>query len=100
MEKMYFLESLHVLEASSADKQRSQTKGKTDRLQRGRSMDVLLIVNWVLFGAVLLYALGLFAYLLKTRYDYLKLGRKEEFNLRISERVADILEKVFGQSKL
>ncbi|MFY0746345.1 hypothetical protein, partial [Campylobacter sp. LH-2024] len=49
---------------------------------------------------VLLYALGLFAYLLKTRYDYIQLGRKEEFNHKFSERMSDIVEKVFGQSKL
>lgn len=49
---------------------------------------------------VLLYALGLFAYLLKTRYDYIQLGRKEQFDARIKERVQDLIEKVLGQSKL
>ena len=63
-------------------------------------MNTLLVINWVLFIVVLLYAVGLFAYLLKTRYDYVKLGRKEEFNIKLADRVADILEKVFGQSKL
>lgn len=63
-------------------------------------MNTFLIINWIAFIAVLLYALGLFAYLLKTRYDYIQLGRKEEFNHKFSERMADIVEKVFGQSKL
>ena len=63
-------------------------------------MNTLLIVNWVAFVAVLLYAGGLFLYLLKTRYEFIKLGRKEEFTQKMSDRVSDIMEKVFGQSKL
>ncbi|MGN7118052.1 (Fe-S)-binding protein [Lysinibacillus odysseyi] len=63
-------------------------------------MDTLLIVNWVATIAVILYALGLFAYLLKTRYQFIQLGRKEDFDARIGERVSDLVEKVFGQSKL
>ena len=63
-------------------------------------MSTLLIINWIAFVAVLFYALGLFAYLLKTRYDYIQLGRKEEFELKLSERIGDLVEKVFGQSKL
>lgn len=63
-------------------------------------MNTLLIINWVAFVLVVLYALGLFAYLLKTRYEYVKLGRKEQFEAKIKERVQDLIEKVFGQSKL
>ena len=63
-------------------------------------MNTFLIINWIAFILVLLYALGLFAYLLKTRYEFIQLGRKEEFNQKISERISDIVEKVFGQSKL
>ena len=63
-------------------------------------MSTLLIVNWVAFVAVLLYALGLFAYLLKTRYNYIQLGRKEQVDAKIRERVEDLTEKVLGQSKL
>ncbi|RHW40036.1 (Fe-S)-binding protein [Lysinibacillus yapensis] len=63
-------------------------------------MNGLLIANWVLFIAVVLYALGLFFYLLKTRYDFIKLGRKEDFDLKLKERIEDLAEKVFGQSKL
>ena len=63
-------------------------------------MSTLLIVNWVATIAVILYALGLFAYLLKTRYQFVQLGRKEEFDTKIGERIGDLVEKVFGQSKL
>lgn len=63
-------------------------------------MNTLLIVNWVAFFAVLLYAFGLFAYLLKTRYNYIQLGRKEQFDAKVKERVDDLIEKVLGQSKL
>lgn len=63
-------------------------------------MDTLLIVNWVAFVAVVLYGVGLFAYLLKTRYEFVQLGRKETFDTRLSERIGDLVEKVFGQSKL
>ncbi|TSI07460.1 (Fe-S)-binding protein [Lysinibacillus sp. BW-2-10] len=63
-------------------------------------MSPLLIANWVFFVAVVLYALGLFIYLLKTRTAYVKLGKKEEFNESIKERLEKIWVNVFGQSKL
>ena len=63
-------------------------------------MEPLLIANWILFAVVVLYAVGLFAYLLKTRYEFIRLGKKEEFNQKLSDRFGDIVEKVFGQSKL
>lgn len=63
-------------------------------------MDALLIVNWVATIAVILYAVGLFAYLLKTRYQFIQLGRKESFDQKLNERISDLVEKVFGQSKL
>lgn len=63
-------------------------------------MSPLLIVNWVLFIAVVFYALGLFVYLLRTRYEFVKLGKKEEFNESVKERLEKIWVNVFGQSKL
>ena len=63
-------------------------------------MNTLLIINWIAFLLVLFYSLGLFAYLLKTRFNYIQLGRKEEFDQNLSKRIGDIVEKVFGQSKL
>ena len=43
-------------------------------------MNPLLIANWILFLAVVAYALALFTYLIKTRIQFIKLGRKEEFD--------------------
>lgn len=63
-------------------------------------MNALLIANWVLFIAVVLYAVGLFVYLLKTRYEFVKLGKKEEFNENVMMRLEKIWVNVFGQSKL
>ncbi|MEE1131149.1 MAG: heterodisulfide reductase-related iron-sulfur binding cluster [Caryophanon sp.] len=63
-------------------------------------MDIFLIVTWVLTIAAVAYAVGLFVYLLKTRYEFIKLGKKVEFDESVKERIAQIMEKVFGQSKL
>ncbi|KGR80192.1 heterodisulfide reductase-related iron-sulfur binding cluster [Ureibacillus manganicus] len=63
-------------------------------------MSPLLIANWIFFIAVVLYGVGLFVYLLKTRYAYVKLGKKEEFNDSVKERLEKIWVNVFGQSKL
>lgn len=63
-------------------------------------MNALLMANWVLFIAVVLYAVGLFVYLLKTRYEFVKLGKKEEFNENVMMRLEKIWVNVFGQSKL
>lgn len=63
-------------------------------------MNIFLIVTWVLTIAVIAYAVGLFVYLLKTRYEFIKLGKKVEFDESVKERVSQIIEKVFGQSKL
>ena len=63
-------------------------------------MNSLLIVNWIVFLVVVLYAIGLFVYLLKTRTAYVKLGKKEQFNDSVKERFDKIWVNVFGQSKL
>ncbi len=63
-------------------------------------MNGLLIVNWVLFLIVVLYALFLFGYLLKTRYDFVKLGKKSDFDNNVKERLKKIWVMVFGQKKL
>ena len=65
-----------------------------------KHMSPLLIANWVFFIGVVLYALGLFSYLLKTRYEYVKLGKKEEFNESVKERLEKVWVNVFGQKKL
>ncbi|MFY3792990.1 heterodisulfide reductase-related iron-sulfur binding cluster [Ureibacillus sp. MALMAid1270] len=63
-------------------------------------MSPLLIANWIFFIAVVLYGVSLFIYLLKTRYEYVKLGKKEEFKDSVKERLEKIWINVFGQSKL
>ena len=63
-------------------------------------MNILLIANWILFVAVVVYGFGLFLYLLKTRYEFIRLGRKEEFDNDVKARLKKIWVYVFGQKKL
>ncbi|WP_033541781.1 (Fe-S)-binding protein [Planococcus sp. CAU13] len=63
-------------------------------------MEPLLIANWILFLAVTIYAVYLFIYLLKSRYDFIKLGKKVEFEDNFNERVRKVMVNVFGQKKL
>ncbi|MCJ1908158.1 (Fe-S)-binding protein [Planococcus ruber] len=63
-------------------------------------MEPLLIANWVFFIAILGYAVYLFIYLLKTRYDFIKLGKKVEFEENFKERFRKVMVNVFGQKKL
>ncbi|MFD1929401.1 (Fe-S)-binding protein [Sporosarcina siberiensis] len=63
-------------------------------------MGPLLIANWVLFLAVVAYALALFTHLIKTRIQFIKLGKKVEFDHNIAERLRNIWIYVFGQKKL
>ncbi|WP_102348207.1 heterodisulfide reductase-related iron-sulfur binding cluster [Bacillus sp. Marseille-P3661] len=60
----------------------------------------MLIVNWIAFLAVTAYGLYLFSYLIKTRYEYIKLGKKVEFDRKYKERLEKIWVMVFGQKKL
>ena len=63
-------------------------------------MNILQNLNLLLFLIVTGYAIYLFVALVKTRYQYIKLGKKAEFNRKTKERVDDILINVFGQKKL
>ncbi|MFD1205675.1 MULTISPECIES: (Fe-S)-binding protein [Sporosarcina] len=63
-------------------------------------MKALLIANWVLFLVVTAYALALFTYLIKSRVEFVKLGRKEEFDNNVSKRLREVWVNVFGQKKL
>ncbi|MCM3709314.1 (Fe-S)-binding protein [Sporosarcina luteola] len=63
-------------------------------------MDALLIVNWILFLVVVAYALALFTYLIRTRIQFIQLGRKEEFDSNVSRRLKEVWVNVFGQKKL
>ncbi len=64
------------------------------------NMDVLLIINWIAFIVVTAYAFFLFGYVVKTRYEFIKLGKKAEFDRSMKERIEAIVVKVFGQKKL
>ncbi len=63
-------------------------------------MNPLLIANIILTVVVVLYALGLFFYLLKTRYTFVQLGKKVEFDESVQERIRYLMVNVFGQNKL
>ncbi|WP_307331127.1 (Fe-S)-binding protein [Evansella vedderi] len=59
-----------------------------------------IIINWILFLLVTGYALYLFASLVKTRIEYIKLGKKADFILTAKERWEAFWVMVFGQKKL
>ncbi|MGE8204981.1 heterodisulfide reductase-related iron-sulfur binding cluster [Heyndrickxia sp. NPDC080065] len=63
-------------------------------------MSWLLWVNWIAFLFVTVYAVSLFVYVVKTRIQYIKLGKKVEFDNRVKERLQKIWVNVFGQKKL
>ncbi|MGO4889118.1 heterodisulfide reductase-related iron-sulfur binding cluster [Anaerobacillus sp. MEB173] len=63
-------------------------------------MSFLPLLNLILFLAVTGYAIYLFAKLVKTRIEYIKLGKKVEFDRTVKERIDAILVNVFGQKKL
>ncbi|MFC5557518.1 (Fe-S)-binding protein [Ureibacillus thermophilus] len=63
-------------------------------------MSGLLLVNLILFIAVVLYAVSLFAYTVITRLEYIKLGKKEDLNLSFKERFENFWVNVLGQNKL
>jgi Fe-S oxidoreductase/nitrate reductase gamma subunit len=60
----------------------------------------LLWANAIAFLAVTAYAVSLFVYVVKTRISYIKLGKQEEFDRRVKERLDKIWVHVFGQKKL
>ncbi|MBA2874439.1 (Fe-S)-binding protein [Thermaerobacillus caldiproteolyticus] len=63
-------------------------------------MSALLVINFLAFLLVTAYAIYLFAYLVKTRIAYIKLGKKVEFDEKVKERFHKIWVNVFGQKKL
>lgn len=63
-------------------------------------MNVLLWLNLAAFLIVTAYAISLFVYLIKTRIQYIKLGKKVEFDNDVKERLNKIWVNVFGQKKL
>ncbi|MDN3018118.1 (Fe-S)-binding protein [Paenibacillus sp. BSR1-1] len=63
-------------------------------------MNGLLWVNLIAFLAVTAYAISLFVYVVKTRIEFIKLGKKVEFDNNVKERLQKIWVNVFGQKKL
>ena len=63
-------------------------------------MNTLLMINWIAFIAITAYGIYLFAHVVRTRYQFIKLGKKTEFDLQLKERLKDIGTIVFGQKKL
>ncbi|UII55778.1 (Fe-S)-binding protein [Cytobacillus spongiae] len=63
-------------------------------------MNGLLWINLIAFLLVTAYAVSLFVYVVKTRIQYIKLGKKVEFDNRVKERMEKIKVNVFGQKKL
>ncbi|MDP4106516.1 MAG: (Fe-S)-binding protein [Bacillota bacterium] len=63
-------------------------------------MNGLLWVNFIAFLAVTAYGISLFVYVVKTRIEYIKLGRKTEFDNDVKRRLEKIWVNVFGQKKL
>lgn len=63
-------------------------------------MNGLLWVNLIAFLAVTAYAISLFVYVIKTRMEFIKLGKKVEFDNNVKERMQKIWVNVFGQKKL
>jgi Fe-S oxidoreductase len=59
-----------------------------------------MIINLIAFLLIVGYALYLFASLVITRYEYIKLGKKAEFNHSLKERWNAVWVNVFGQKKL
>lgn len=63
-------------------------------------MNGLLWGNLIAFLLVTAYAVSLFVYLIKTRIQFIKLGKKVEFDNNVKERMDKIWSMVFGQKKL
>lgn len=63
-------------------------------------MNTLLIINWIAFFAIVIYGLYLFYHVVRTRYEFIKLGKKAEWSQTVKERLVNVGINVFGQKKL
>ncbi len=79
---------------------KSWGNGKFHHRNGGETVDALLWVNFLAFILVTAYGVSLFVYLIRSRMAYIKLGRKQEFDQRLNERLKNIMVNVFGQKKL
>ena len=53
-------------------------------------MEFLIVANMILFLLVTGYAVYQFSFIIKTRYQYIKLGKKVEFEHKLKERLRKI----------
>ena len=58
------------------------------------------LISLLGFLAVTVYGLILFAHVVYSRYLFVKLGKKADFELSLRERINEVLVNVFGQKKL
>lgn len=63
-------------------------------------MNVWQVINLLVFLAVAAYAVYLFAYIVYSRYLFIKLGQKAPFKKQFNARLRQIWIDVFGQKKL
>ncbi|MFS0635050.1 (Fe-S)-binding protein [Mesobacillus foraminis] len=63
-------------------------------------MHGLLWVNLIAFLFVTAYAVSLFVYVVRTRIQYIRLGKESQFDDHVKERLNRIWVMVFGQKKL
>src|SRR5699024_1723640 len=63
-------------------------------------METLLIVNWIAFLGVTVYAIYLFVKAVAARMSYMKLGKASEFDREWKMLIQRVFTIVFGQSKL
>ncbi|KKK37984.1 hypothetical protein WQ57_10885 [Mesobacillus campisalis] len=63
-------------------------------------MNGLLWINLIAFLLVTAYAVSLFVYVVKTRIEFVRLGKKSEFDYAVKERLERVKVQVFGQKKL
>ena len=63
-------------------------------------METFFWINLIATILVTAYAIYLFGSVVRTRYLYIKLGKKEAFDQRVKERLHKVWVYVFGQKKL
>ena len=66
----------------------------------GGLIDMLPLLNLLAFLAVAGYAVYLFVNLVYTRYLFIKLGKKAEFEPNLKERISTVLSNALGHKKL
>lgn len=75
--------------------------GDVETLSRGgQRMNTFLMIHWLTFLAITIYAIYLFVKVVATRVAYIKLGKRATFDIALKQRISRILEIVFGHKKL